>query len=141
MIWATFHPANDDFCFLKVLFAKLWSDHSLYDKYAKSSHHIRNWLKNFEEFQFSLARVYQTIKLEMSWKKWTLKLLRTWCYTRVVTFWLRLEKVVFKLENGVISCMNTVPLWRWNSRVFLQNTASKNMRTLPLNKAKSRKRS
>ena len=40
--------------FYYQLFAKLRSEHSLYDKDAKSSHHIRNWLKNSKYFQFHL---------------------------------------------------------------------------------------
>ena len=111
----------------------------------KHLHHIWNWLKSFKEFLASFVLAFyaftRLLYLEMSWKKLKLKLLRTWCYTQVVTFWLCLEKVIFKLESDVISGMNTDPLWRWKSGVFLQSTGSKNLRTLPLNKAKSMKHS
>ena len=99
---------------------------------------------NFEEFPILLVQAFyaftRLLLLQMPWKKWKLKLLRKWSHTQVVIFWLHLEKIVSKLEN-IISGINTDPLWRWKSGVFLQSTGSKNLRTLPLNKAKSTKRS
>ena len=117
---------------IKVFFAKLWSEHSLYYKDAKSLYHIQNWLMNFKEFTFiGLLRIYQAIVIDATKKKRKLKLLKTWSYTQVVIFWLLLEKVVFKLEN-VNSKMNTDHLWGWKLGVFLQSTGSKNLRTLLL---------
>ena len=78
----------------------------------------------WKNFQFHLYRSSTRLPDYYNWRR----------YTQVLTFWLRLEKIIFKLENDVISGMNTNLLWRWKSGVQLAERKAESNDNILFNK-------